>query len=119
MGATGTLDRDFFDRPSRAVAADLIGCTLLHRGVGGVIVETEAYERDDPACHAYVGPTRRNAPIFGPPGHAYVYLCYGIHSMFNLVTESDGTAAAVLVRALEPTAGIEFDARAPQGRPGP
>jgi DNA-3-methyladenine glycosylase len=101
------LDREFFDRPPRDVAAGLIGCTLLHRGVGGVIVETEAYERDDPACHAFGGPTARNAPLFGPPGHAYVYLCYGIHSMFNLVAEPEGTAAAVLVRALEPTAGIE------------
>ena len=102
-----TLGRDFFARPPREVAAELIGCTLLHDGVGGTIVETEAYERGDPACHAFGGPTRRNAPLFGPPGHAYVYLCYGIHSMFNLVTEPDGTAAAVLVRALEPTAGIE------------
>jgi len=101
------LDRDFFARPPRAVAAGLIGCTLLHRGVGGIIVETEAYERYDPACHAFGGPTARNAPLFGPPGRAYVYLCYGIHSMFNLVTEPDGIAAAVLIRALEPTAGLD------------
>ncbi len=108
MAAAATaLDRDFFARPPRAVAAELIGCTLLHRGIGGIIVETEAYERDDPACHAFGGPTARNAPLFGPPGHAYVYLCYGIHSMFNLVTEPDGIAAAVLIRALEPTAEIE------------
>jgi len=104
---TGALERDFFARPPREVAAELIGCTLLHRGVGGVIVETEAYERDEPACHAFGGPTARNAPLFGPPGHAYVYLCYGIHSMFNIVTEPEGTAAAVLIRALEPTAGVE------------
>lgn len=96
----------FFDRPPREVARDLIGCTLLHAGVGGRIVETEAYERDDPACHAYGGPTPRNAPLFGPPACAYVYLCYGIHSMFNLVTAGDGTAAAVLIRALEPTHGL-------------
>lgn len=108
MTAAGPpLGRDFFDRPPREVAAGLIGCTLLHAGVGGTIVETEAYERDDPACHAYAGPTARNAPLFGPPGMTYVYLCYGIHSMFNLVTEAEGTAAAVLIRALEPTAGIE------------
>ena len=108
MGAAaGELDRDFFDRAPRDVAADLIGCTLLHGGIGGVIVETEAYERDDPACHAFGGPTARNAPLFGPPGRAYVYLCYGIHSMFNLVAEPEGVAAAVLVRALEPTAGVE------------
>lgn len=103
--ATG-LDRSFFARPARRVAAELIGCTLLHRGVGGVIVETEAYERDDPACHAFGGPTARNAPLFGPPGRAYVYLCYGIHSMFNLVAEPEGTAAAVLIRALAPTSGV-------------
>lgn len=101
------LEREFFDRPPREVAAELIGCTLLHEGVGGIIVETEAYERDDPACHAFGGPTARNAPLFGPPGMTYVYLCYGIHSMFNLVTEPDGTAAAVLIRALEPTEGID------------
>jgi DNA-3-methyladenine glycosylase len=101
------LTREFFDRPPREVAADLIGCTLLHEGVGGIVVETEAYERDDPACHAFGGPTARNAPLFGPPGMTYVYLCYGIHSMFNLVTEPDGTAAAVLIRALEPTAGLD------------
>ena len=108
MTAAGPpLGREFFDRPPREVAGGLIGCTLLHGGVGGTIVETEAYERDDPACHAYGGPTARNAPLFGPPGMTYVYLCYGIHSMFNLVTETEGTAAAVLIRALEPTAGIE------------
>lgn len=105
--AGAPLGREFFDRPPREVAAELIGCTLLHDGVGGTIVETEAYERDDPACHAFGGPTARNAPLFGPPGMTYVYLCYGIHSMFNLVTEPEGTAAAVLVRALEPTTGIE------------
>lgn len=107
MASAATLDRAFFDRPPRQVAAGLIGCTLLHGGVGGVIVETEAYEREDPACHAFGGPTDRNAPLFGPPGRAYVYLCYGIHSMFNLVTEPEGTAAAVLVRALEPTSGLD------------
>ena len=105
-GRPGELEREFFARPPREVAADLIGCKMLHRGVGGIIVETEAYERDDPACHAFAGPTARNAPIFGPPGWIYVYLCYGIHSMFNLVAEPDGTAAAVLVRALEPTEGL-------------
>ena len=108
MTAAGPpLEREFFDRPPREVASELIGCTLLHDGVGGTIVETEAYERDDPACHAFGGETARNAPLFGPPGMTYVYLCYGIHSMFNLVTEPEGTAAAVLVRALEPTTGIE------------
>jgi len=101
------LGADFFDRSVHDVARELIGCELLVDGVGGVIVETESYERDDPACHAYVGLTPRTATIFGPPGHAYVYLSYGIHSMLNFVCEPDGTAAAVLIRALQPTAGVE------------
>jgi DNA-3-methyladenine glycosylase len=101
------LGEGFFGRPPREVARDLIGCGLFHDGVGGTIVETEAYERDDPACHAFVGRTARTAVIFGPPARAYVYLCYGIHRMFNVVTDEDGIAAAVLVRALEPTTGIE------------
>ncbi len=105
MGAA--LEVPFFDRPPRQVAVDLIGCTLLHQGVGGRIVETEAYERDDPACHAYSGPTARNAPLFGPAARVYVYTCYGIHSMFNVVTDADGVAAAVLIRALEPTHGLD------------
>jgi len=101
------LGVEFYERSVHAVARELIGCELYVDGVGGVIVETESYERDDPACHAYVGLTARTATIFGPPGHAYVYLSYGIHTMLNVVCEPDGTAAAVLVRALEPTAGIE------------
>jgi DNA-3-methyladenine glycosylase len=101
------LGEDFFGRSVHAVARDLIGCTLLHDGCGGVIVETESYERDDPACHAYVGRTARNEVLFGPPGRAYVYLSYGIHSLLNAVAEPDGEAAAVLIRALEPTRGVE------------
>ncbi len=101
------LAAEFFDRSVHEVARDLIGCELLVDGVGGVIVETESYERDDPACHAYVGLTERTATIFGPPGRAYVYLSYGIHSMLNAVCEPDGTAAAVLIRALEPTRGLD------------
>ena len=101
------LDADFFDRSVHDVARELIGCELLVDGVGGVIVETESYERDDPACHAYVGLTPRTATLFGPPGRAYVYLSYGIHSMLNAVCEAEGTAAAVLIRALEPTRGVE------------
>lgn len=112
------LARSFFDRPPREVARDLIGCELLHRGVGGTIVETEAYEQDDPACHAFVGRTGRTDVLFGPPGRAYVYLCYGIHRMFNVVADADGTAAAVLVRALVPTTGVEEMSRRRGGQNG-
>jgi DNA-3-methyladenine glycosylase len=97
----------FFARCVHEVARDLVGCTLMHGECGGVIVETESYERDDPACHAYVGRTMRNEVLFGPPGRAYVYLSYGIHSLLNAVAEPEGEAAAVLIRALEPVVGIE------------
>jgi DNA-3-methyladenine glycosylase len=101
------LGADFFDRSVHDVARDLIGCTLLYEGRGGTIVETESYEADDPACHAYVGLTERTRVLFGPPGRAYVYLSYGIHSLLNAVAEPEGEAAAVLIRALEPTHGVE------------
>lgn len=101
------LDRAFFERSVHTVARELIGCELLVDGVGGVIVETESYERDDPACHAFVGLTDRTEPLFGPPARAYVYLSYGIHSLLNFVCEPEGTAAAVLIRALEPTEGTD------------
>lgn len=103
----GRIVRSFFDRDPVAVARDLIGCSLLVAGVGGRIVETEAYAEREPACHAYVGVTDRTRVLFGPPGHAYVYLSYGVHQMFNVVTAPSGEGAAVLIRALEPTAGIE------------
>ena len=103
----GRLGEDFFARSVHQVARDLIGCRLFFEGVGGVIVETESYERDDPACHAYVGITDRTEVIFGPPGRAYVYLSYGIHSLLNAVAEPEGEAAAVLIRALQPTTGLE------------
>ena len=103
MSALGV---DFFDRSVHEVARELIGCELLVDGVGGMIVETESYERDDPACHAYVGHTPRTATLFGPPGRSYVYLSYGIHSLLNAVCEPEGSAAAVLIRALEPTEGL-------------
>ncbi len=106
--ATGErLDAAFFDRSVHLVARELIGCRLFYGGCGGVIVETESYERDDPACHAYVGLTDRTEVLFGPPGRAYVYLSYGIHSLLNAVAEPEGEAAAVLIRALQPTTGIE------------
>ncbi|HXS33979.1 MAG TPA: DNA-3-methyladenine glycosylase [Solirubrobacterales bacterium] len=101
------LAADFFDRSVHLVARELIGCRLFYAGCGGIIVETESYERDDPACHAYVGLTDRTEVLFGPPGRAYVYLSYGIHSLLNFVAEPEGEAAAVLIRALEPTAEIE------------
>lgn len=107
MSPDSRLGSDFFARSVHRVARELIGCRLRFDGIGGTIVETESYERDDPACHAYVGLTDRTAVLFGPPGRAYVYLSYGIHSLLNFVCEPDGDAAAVLIRALEPTDGIE------------
>jgi DNA-3-methyladenine glycosylase len=101
------LGTAFFERSVHDVARDLVGCGLFFDGVGGTVVETESYERDDPACHAYAGLTDRTEVLFGPPGRAYVYLSYGIHSLLNAVAEPDGEAAAVLIRALEPTAGLE------------
>jgi DNA-3-methyladenine glycosylase len=101
------LGAGFFDRDVHAVARELIGCELLFDGIGGIVVETESYEREDPACHAYVGLTERTSILFGPPGRAYVYLSYGIHSLLNAVAEPAGSAAAVLIRALEPSHGIE------------
>jgi DNA-3-methyladenine glycosylase len=102
------VNRGFFDRSVHEVARELIGCELRVGETAGVIVETEAYEESDQACHAYIGRTARNEVLFGPPGHAYVYLSYGIHSLLNFVTEPEGTASAVLIRALEPTDGIEL-----------
>ncbi len=97
----------FYDRPTLEVARDLIGCVVDHAGTAGVIVETEAYHDSEPACHAYNGPTPRTRTLFGPPGCAYVYRSYGVHALLNAVTEPEGTGAAVLIRALEPLAGIE------------
>jgi DNA-3-methyladenine glycosylase len=101
------LGREFFARSVHEVAPALIGCTLLVDGVGGPIVEVEAYDQEDPASHGFRGETARNRSMFGPPGHAYVYRSYGIHWCLNFVCEEEDIAAAVLLRALEPAHGVE------------
>ena len=101
-----SIKRRFFDRSVHEVAPDLIGATLLVDGVGGIIVEVEAYHHTDPAAHSFRGPTARNMVMFGPPGFSYVYRSYGIHWCVNFVCEEAGSASAVLIRALQPTHGI-------------
>ncbi len=97
----------FYERPVLEVAHDLIGCVVVHGATAGMIVETEAYHHSEPACHAFVGHTPRTQTLFGPPGRAYVYRSYGIHACLNAVCEPSGIGAAVLIRALEPVAGID------------
>jgi DNA-3-methyladenine glycosylase len=111
-GSAGTpgpasLPPAFYDRPVLQVARDLIGCGFFFSGVGGRIVETEAYASDDPCCHGYRGRTQRNSVLFGAPGRLYIYFTYGMHFCANLVCEAEGHPAAVLLRALEPVEGLE------------
>jgi DNA-3-methyladenine glycosylase len=108
------LHQDFFARSVHEVAPDLIGATVLFKGTGGIIVEVEAYHHTEPAAHSFGGRTERNAVMFGPPGYLYVYRSYGIHWCMNFVCEKDGSASAVLIRAVEPTHGL----RAMQKRRG-
>jgi DNA-3-methyladenine glycosylase len=106
MPKAAVLTRAYFDRSVHQVAPELIGATLTVDGVGGIIVEVEAYDHEDPAAHGFRGRTARNAVMFGPPGYAYVYRSYGLHWCLNFVCEGEGIASAALIRALEPTAGI-------------
>src|ERR1700680_2964693 len=106
MPQSALLNPRFFARSVHEVAPELIGTTLLGDGVGGIIVEVEAYHHTDPAAHSFRGPTQRNRVMFGPPGFAYVYRSYGIHWCVNFVCEKEGSASAVLIRALQPTHGL-------------
>ena len=103
-----TLSREFYARPVEEVAPDLVGCVLRHGETVGRIVEAEAYHQSEPACHAFVGLTARTRVLFGVPGLAYVYRSYGVHALLNAVSDREGVGAAVLIRALEPLAGIEL-----------
>jgi DNA-3-methyladenine glycosylase len=115
--ALEALPTGFYARPVLEVARELIGCIVEHDGIAGMVVETEAYHEREPACHAYVGSTPRTRTLFAEPGCAYVYRSYGIHALFNAVCEPEGAGAAVLIRALQPLAGVG-EMRARRGRAG-
>ena len=102
------MNEAFFARPVLEVAPDLLGCVVAHGQVAGVVVETEAYHFSEPAAHSFAGLTPRTSTLFGPPGVAYVYRSYGIHALLNAVCEPEGTGAAVLIRALDPTEGLDL-----------
>ena len=102
------MDYDFYDRDVHSVARDLVGCVLRHGATAGRIVETESYHQSEPACHAHIGLTPRTHVLFESPGNAYVYRSYGIHVLLNAVAEADGVGAAVLIRAIEPTEGVDL-----------
>ena len=106
VSSRDVLPSEFYTRPVLEVARELIGCVVEHEGAAGVIVETEAYHDREPACHAFVGLTPRTRTLFGAPGRAYVYRSYGIHALLNAVCEPPGVGAAVLIRALQPLAGV-------------
>lgn len=114
---TDPRDPGFYARSVHAVARDLLGCTIRHSRVAARIVEVESYHQQEPACHAYTGLTPRTRTLFGPPGQAYVYRSYGIHSLLNFVAEEEGVGAAVLIRALEPLEGVELMSRRRGPRP--
>lgn len=113
------LTQEFFDRDAVVVARALLGKRLVHGGVTLAITETEAYRLHDSASHARFGRTARNAPMWGPPGHAYVYLCYGVHQMLNVVADREGVGAAVLIRACAPIDGLDLVRARRGGRDGP
>jgi len=122
MTHSNHLPRSFFARPTLDVARDLLGMRLVRikagRRLAGIIVETEAYRgEDDLGCHARAGLTPRTVVMYGPPGHAYVYFTYGMHWLLNFVTEAEGTPAAVLIRCIDPTEGLDVIAERRKGRP--